>query len=104
MESLKKSGDFDDTLIMTFSEFGRRVKENGSMGTDHGKANNVFLIGSNLKNPGVFNGAPNLRDLDAGDVVHQVDFRNIYQDLIQDWFGKSSKSIISKTFKPLEII
>ncbi len=104
VESLKKSGHFDHTLIMTFSEFGRRVKENASKGTDHGKANNVFLIGKDLKRKGIYNDGPDLLNLDDGDVKYNIDFRNIYQDVIQDWFRQDASKVISKRFDPLGII
>ncbi|MDH3321550.1 MAG: DUF1501 domain-containing protein [Flavobacteriaceae bacterium] len=104
VESLKKAGEFDDTLILTFSEFGRRVKENGSSGTDHGKANNLFIIGNNLKKPGIYNEAADLNHLDDGDIAHKIDFRNIYSDIITEWFGKDSTKIISTNFNSLEII
>jgi uncharacterized protein (DUF1501 family) len=104
VKSLEDSGDMDDTLILTFSEFGRRVKENGSAGTDHGKANNLFLIGKNLNQPGVFNEAPDLANLDDGDVSFKIDFRNIYSDIVEDWFGKDPTQIISKKFNSLGII
>ena len=68
VNDLKQNNRFNDVAIMTFSEFGRRVKQNASGGTDHGTANNVFLIGENLKRPKVLNEAPNLNDLDEGDL------------------------------------
>jgi len=104
VESLKKAGEFDDTLILTFSEFGRRVKENGSSGTDHGKANNLFLIGKNLKKPGIYNQAPDLIHLDNGDISHTIDFRNIYTDILNEWFKKDSSQIVSANFDSLGII
>lgn len=104
VRSLEKSGELDNTLIMTFSEFGRRVQENGSAGTDHGKANNLFLIGKNLRKPGIYNSAPDLLSLDEGDIKHQIDFRNVYADIISEWFGKNANEIISKRFKSLGII
>ncbi len=104
VRSLEKSGDMDDTLILTFSEFGRRVKENASRGTDHGKANNLFLIGKQLKRPGVANNAADLLNLDNGDVPFSVDFRNIYQDVIADWFQQDPRSIISTQYPSLGII
>ena len=104
VQSLEKSGELDNTLILTFSEFGRRVKENGSAGTDHGKANNLFIIGKNLSKPGVYNNAPDLSNLDQGDVGYKVDFRNVYSDIINEWFGKDANQIISKNFTSLGII
>lgn len=104
VESLKKAGEFEDTLILTFSEFGRRVKENGSAGTDHGKANNLFLIGKNLKKPGIYNKAPDLNNLDNGDISHTIDFRNVYTDILNEWFKKDSNEIVSAKFNSLGII
>ena len=104
VESLKKSGHFKDTLILTFSEFGRRVAENGSKGTDHGKGNSVFIIGENLKQPGIFNDYDNLKQLDNGDIPFRVDFKNIYSDIIREWFEENTKGIISSRYKSLEII
>ena len=89
---------------MTFSEFGRRVKENGSAGTDHGKANNLFLIGNNLKQAGIYNPPADLSLLDNGDVKHKIDFRNVYWDIINEWFGKDASKIISKSFNSLDIL
>ena len=104
VESLKKAGEFDNTLILTFSEFGRRVEENSSSGTDHGKANNLFIIGNNLKKPGIYNSAPDLTRLDNGDISHKIDFRNVYSDIITEWFKKDSTKIVSTNFSSLGII
>jgi uncharacterized protein (DUF1501 family) len=104
VKSLEKSGELESTLILTFSEFGRRVKENGSQGTDHGKANNLFLIGKNLNKPGIYNNAPDLDNLDNGDISYKVDFRNIYSDIINEWFHQDANTIISKNFNSLGII
>ena len=104
IKSLQKSKDFENTLIMVFSEFGRRLKQNGSGGTDHGKANNLFLIGKNMRNPGVYNSSPDLLDLDDGDIQYSIDFRNVYSDIINDWFQKDPERIISKNFGGLSII
>lgn len=104
VEDLKLNNKLDDTLIMTFSEFGRRVKENASKGTDHGTANNVYFTGGKLKKPGIFNENPNLSDLDNGDLIYSVDFRKIYASILQDWLGVPPKSILNKDFKPLNLI
>ena len=104
VEDLKKQQVFDDTLILTFSEFGRRVAENGSGGTDHGKANPVWLIGKQLKEVGFYGGAPNLQTLDEGDLSFQVDFRQVYSSIIQNWLGGNSKDILRRSFDPLPII
>ncbi len=104
VNDLKKNNRFNDVAIMTFSEFGRRVKQNASGGTDHGTANNVFMIGGNLKRPKVLNEAPNLTDLDGGDLKFSVDFRQIYSSLLQDWLKVNDKTILGKNFPNLGIV
>ncbi|MEM9856165.1 MAG: DUF1501 domain-containing protein [Bacteroidota bacterium] len=103
VNDLKMGNRFDDTMIMTFSEFGRRVKQNASGGTDHGAANNLFLIGGKLKKPGFYNAMPDLSDLDDGDIKYQIDFRQVYATLIEKWLGYESKAILSKGFSLLDL-
>ena len=105
VKDLKANGTFDETLILTFSEFGRRVAQNAADGTDHGAANNVFVIGKNLKTPGLYNQAPDLQDLDAnGDLIFEIDFRRIYANLMEEWLDVRSSSLLSETMEPLQII
>jgi uncharacterized protein (DUF1501 family) len=104
VNDLKKNNKFKDVAIMTFSEFGRRVKQNASGGTDHGTANNVFLISENLKRPKVLNEAPNLTDLDDGDLKFSIDFRQIYASLLQDWLKTNDNAILSKSFQSLNLL
>lgn len=104
VNDLKKNDKFKEVAIMTFSEFGRRVKQNASGGTDHGTANNVFLMSENLKRPKVLNEAPNLTDLDEGDLKFSVDFRQIYASLLNDWLKTESKGILGKNFQSLNIL
>lgn len=104
VKDLEKHQKLDDTLIMTFSEFGRRVKENASRGTDHGTANNVYFMGGKLKNPGIFNEAPNLSNLDNGDLIYSVDFRKIYASVLKNWLGVDPGDVLLNNFKPLDII
>ena len=104
VNDLKKNDRFKDVAILTFSEFGRRVKQNASGGTDHGTANNVFLIGENLKRPKVLNEAPNLTDLDEGDLKFSVDFRQIYASLLKDWLKTDSETILGKNFQSLSLL
>jgi len=77
-EDLRTNSRLDETLILTFSEFGRRVKQNASGGTDHGTANNLFLIGGNLKSAGIYNSQPDLTNLEDGDLKYEIDFRSVY--------------------------
>ena len=104
VKDLKRNNLFKDTLIMTFSEFGRRVKQNASNGTDHGTANNLFLIGDQLAKPGFYNEGPNLSNLDNGDLIYQVDFRNIYATILNKWLESSVPAVLGKKFDPLKLI
>ena len=101
---LKSSNRMDEVIIMVFSEFGRRVKQNASGGTDHGKANNVFIISSQLKQKGIYNNAPNLQLLDDGDISHTIDFRSIYATLIDKWLKTDPNAILGREFKLLDFI
>ena len=96
---------FDDTLILTFSEFGRRVKQNAANGTDHGSANNVFIIGKKLKKAGFYNDLASLSDLDSnGDLKYEIDFRSVYATIISKWMKVSTEGIINPEQKPLDFI
>jgi uncharacterized protein (DUF1501 family) len=101
---LKNSGDFNDTVVMVFSEFGRRVKQNASNGTDHGTANSVFLFNGALKNAGIQNAMPSLTQLDDGDLIHQLDFRRIYATLLEKGIDYSSEAILGRKFDVLDFI
>jgi uncharacterized protein (DUF1501 family) len=79
----------DKTLIMIWSEFGRRVADNASNGTDHGEANNIYCIGNRVKG-GVYGANPNLTDLHNGNLKNNLDFRDVYTTIIQNWFGNSA--------------
>ncbi|WP_299626302.1 DUF1501 domain-containing protein [uncultured Tenacibaculum sp.] len=105
VKDLKRNNTFDDTLILTFSEFGRRVKQNGSNGTDHGTANNVFVIGKNLKKNGMYNRLPNLSDLDDnGDLKYTVDFREVYATILDKWLAIDNAKVLNKNFSNLDFI
>jgi len=104
IKDLRHHHQFDNTLIMTFSEFGRRVEQNASGGTDHGKGNNLYLMGGNLRKPGVFNSAPDLARLDQGDVKWEIDFRSVYADVLGNWMGASDEEILKRKFRPLDIV
>ncbi|WP_066223244.1 DUF1501 domain-containing protein [Formosa haliotis] len=105
VKDLEANDTFKDTLILTFSEFGRRLKQNAGQGTDHGAANNVFLIGKNLKTPGFYNESPNLVDLDSnGDLKYTVDFRSIYATILNSWLAVNDETILNKSFNKLSFI
>lgn len=88
---------------MIFSEFGRRVAENGSSGTDHGQGNSLYIINGNLKNAGMLNAYPDLLALDKGDVPYQIDFRSVYATILEDWFGCDSETVLHHCFEKLAI-
>jgi len=80
--------------VMVFSEFGRRVTQNASNGTDHGTANNVLLLSGALRKPGLLNGPASLADLDEGDLRYQVDFRSLYASILSDWLGADDQLVL----------
>ena len=104
VDGLESDALLDDVLIFTFSEFGRRVEENASKGTDHGTASNVWLIGGGLKKTGFYNPGPNLSDLDQGDLKFTVDFRSVYATLLQDYLGVSPKAVLGAKFPVLGFV
>ena len=104
VQDLKEQNRLEDTLIMTFSEFGRRVEQNASGGTDHGKANNLFLIGGALQSPGIFNAMPDLTRLDQGDLQYEIDFRQVYATVLKDWLGADDQEILGRKFQRLPLV
>lgn len=104
MADLKAAGRQNDVMLMTFSEFGRRVKQNASNGTDHGTASNVFLIGGGLPSQRVLNEAPNLSDLTEGDLKYTVDFRQIYATLLRHYLGADDVAILGRRFDALKLV
>jgi uncharacterized protein (DUF1501 family) len=91
--TLKKTGHDGRVRLMTFSEFGRRVQENGSRGTDHGAASCLFVAGPSVKG-GVVGAHPSLADLDAGDLKFHTDFRRVYATLLDGWLGCDGKAVL----------
>src|SRR5207248_4567368 len=102
-QDLKKQENADRVLMMTFSEFGRRVEQNASGGTDHGAAAPMFLFGPKVKG-GIVGDNPSLTDLQAGDIKHQTDFRSVYATLLQQWLDTPSKPILGQQFKLLPLV
>lgn len=101
---LKKNDKFKDVMIMTFSEFGRRVKQNASNGTDHGTANNIFMISGSLAKPGIYNDSPNLNDLDEGDLKYHIDFRSLYATVLNKWLDANDEQILGNRFDYVSVI
>ena len=104
VKDLKQTGKLDDTLVMSFSEFGRRVEQNASNGTDHGTANNILIYGGKLKKAGIYNPAPNLSTLDNGDLKYEIDFRNVYATLLDKWLDVNNSQVLTKNFNCLSFI
>lgn len=101
---LESKGEADRVLVMTFSEFGRRVAENASEGTDHGAAAPIFFTGPKSL-PLELGAYPSLKDLDDGDLKFHTDFRRVYATVIEKWFKVSdSKTILGGEFKPLDLL
>jgi len=101
---LKSNNRFQDVLMMTFSEFGRRVSQNASGGTDHGTANNMFFISGGLKEKGILNAMPDLADLNEGDLKHKVDFKNVYATVLRKWLAADDKNILGKQYDYLKFL
>ena len=105
VKDLKRSDRFKNTLVLTFSEFGRRVNQNFSNGTDHGAANNVFVLGQDLKRSGLYNDLASLSDLDDnGDIKYEIDFRAVYQTILTNWLDVSTEGIINTQQQTLNFI
>ena len=104
IRDLRQGGQLNSTLILVFSEFGRRVRENGSEGTDHGTANNVLLIGGRLKEAGILNEGPDLERLDNDDLIYTVDFRSIYATILDNWLKVNSEKVLGRKFEKLSFV
>ncbi len=105
-DDMREMGMENDVLIMSFSEFGRRVSQNASDGTDHGTANQMFLFGANI-NPGLYGEQPSLdpQDLDPiGDLLHNVDFRSVYSTVLGNWLEVDPVPLIGEPWPLLPIL
>jgi len=100
---LEMQGRANDVITMTFSEFGRRVHENGSAGTDHGAASVMFLAGGGLKG-GIYGDYPSLSDLDSGDLRFHTDFRSVYATLLDKWLMTPSQPVLGGSFQHLSFV
>ena len=104
MQDMERIGRADDVTLMIFSEFGRRVPENTSLGTDHGAANVMFVVGKKVKG-GHYGDLPSLTKLDEGDnLVFTTDFRRVYATMTDGWLGqKSNTDLLNGSFKPFDM-
>jgi uncharacterized protein (DUF1501 family) len=104
LDDLGRSELSERVVVMAFSEFGRRVAENGSLGTDHGAAGPVFLAGKAVR-PGLFGESPNLSKLDeSGDLKASLDFRQVYATLLESWLGVPSEETLGGRFETLRLV
>jgi uncharacterized protein (DUF1501 family) len=103
VDDLERDKLLDRVLLMTFSEFGRTVKENGRRGTDHGSAAPLFLAGGKVKG-GLIGAYPNLTDLENGGQKFHTDFRRVYATVLDRWLGFDSKSVLGEEFEPLDVL
>ncbi|HZU34941.1 MAG TPA: DUF1501 domain-containing protein [Gemmataceae bacterium] len=101
-KDMASRGHKDRVLMMTFSEFGRRVHENGSQGTDHGTAAPMFLVGGKVK-AGLIGAHPSLTDLAFGNLKHRIDFRQVYAAVLENWLGVPTKDVLGGSFRPADI-
>ncbi|GAC1532114.1 MAG: DUF1501 domain-containing protein [Vulcanimicrobiaceae bacterium] len=100
---LAAHGLAEHVLTMTFSEFGRRVAQNASNGTDHGTAMPLFVVGGKVRG-GVYGEHPSLTDLDRGDLRYAMDFRSVYATVLQRWLGRASDDVIAGTFPTVAFV
>jgi uncharacterized protein (DUF1501 family) len=104
MQDMANLGQQDNVVIMSFSEFGRRVKQNGSGGTDHGTAEPMFVIGNKVQG-GLYGTYPSLGDLDNnGDLKFNADFRSVYAGILKDVVGADPAPILAGSFDPIDVV
>ena len=99
---LKGHGLADRVVLATYSEFGRRVKENGSLGTDHGAASQMFVVTSGKG--GIYGEHPSLTDLDEGDLKFHTDFRAVYATLLEKWLGYDAEPVLGAKFATMKFV
>lgn len=102
INDLRARGRAENVALMVFSEFGRRVRENASAGTDHGAAGPMLLFGGGVKG-GMYGGAPDLEHLDDGDVVMKTDFRSVYASVLEHWLELPALEILGGSFEKIPI-
>lgn len=101
--AMVQAGLWDRVLMMTYSEFGRRVGENASAGTDHGTAAPHFFLGGSVKG-GLYGGMPSLSDLQEGDLKYRVDYRSLYATVIRSWWGISEAAVVGLEYQPVNCL
>ncbi len=101
-QDMKATGHAERVLMMSFSEFGRRVKENNGAGTDHGAAAPMFLFGPSVQ-PGTLGRHPSLTDLDNGDLKYTLDFRHVYSSVLGNWLESDPHQIVGN-YRPADVL
>ncbi|MFI5124184.1 MAG: DUF1501 domain-containing protein [Chitinophagales bacterium] len=104
ISDLKSNHRFNEVMLMTFSEFGRRVAQNASGDTDHGTANNMFLISGGLKKAGLLNDMPDLNSLSEGDLQYQLDFKRVYATILNKWLEGDDRKILGCSHDYLDFV
>lgn len=102
-KDLAAHGHAQRVLTLTFSEFGRRLQENGSQGTDHGTTIPMFALGGGVKG-GIYGKNPDLADLQDGDPKHDLDFRQVYASVLENWWGAESTPVLGGRFEPVAFL
>ena len=102
MQELAMLGKAESTSVLVFSEFGRRVAENASRGTDHGAAGPVLMVSGSIR-PGLYGNYPSLEDLEDGDLRYNVDFRQIYAAILEQWFNADAEALLKASVEPLQL-
>ncbi len=100
---LPARGHLDRVLVLTWSEFGRRVAENGSRGTDHGTAAPMFLLGGRVRG-GVYGSPPDLGRLDNGKLRFETDFRSVYATVLEGWLGVDPAGVLGRRFPTIPLL
>ncbi|WP_047244155.1 DUF1501 domain-containing protein [Chromobacterium subtsugae] len=100
---MTRLGRWDDTLVLTYAEFGRRPRENANRGTDHGAASVHFAAGGRVKG-GLYGQTPQLAGVSDGNLPHAIDFRQVYATAIDSWWGKDSRNVLGGRFAPLPLL
>ena len=103
LEDLARSEAGRELVVLAFSEFGRRLKENGSRGTDHGVAAPMLVAGARVKG-GLYGKHPSLTDLDDGDLRHTVDFRAVYAVIVERWFAVEHERVLGERYEPPPLV
>lgn len=103
LQDLRGTPAGEQTIVLAFSEFGRRLQENVSRGTDHGVAGPMFVAGGGVRG-GLYGKPPSLTELDAGDLVHTTDFRSVYATVIERWFATRHEAVLGARYPLLDFL